>query len=68
MPPVERRFIDQPGIATMLGIDRRTLRRAIITRRFPPADLVLSKTCLRWKLSTVEAWIEENSKGEEGRR
>jgi len=48
----------------MLAVNPRTLRRLIVTKRFPPADLTLSKTCLRWRLSTVEAWLAEHAQGE----
>jgi len=57
-------FTDQRGIARMLAVNPRTLRRLIVTKRFPPADLTLSKTCLRWRLSTVEAWLAEHAQGE----
>ena len=59
----EPQYIDQPAIAAMLSIDRRTLRRLIVGRKFPPADLVLSKTCLRWKVTTVQAWLDEHQEG-----
>jgi predicted DNA-binding transcriptional regulator AlpA len=59
----EPQYIDQPAIAQMLSIDRRTLRRLIVKGEFPPADLVLSKTLLRWKRDTVESWLTERVHG-----
>ncbi len=60
-------FADQRTIARTLSINPRTLRRLIVTKRFPPADLTLSKTCLRWRLATVESWLEQHANGEGAR-
>jgi predicted DNA-binding transcriptional regulator AlpA len=54
---VQARFLDAPAIAAMLSVNRRTLRRMIVKGDFPPADLKLSSTLLRWKVETVENWI-----------
>ncbi len=51
-------FVDAPEIARMLGINRRTLRRMIVKGEFPPAELRLSTTLLRWKRETVASWID----------
>lgn len=59
-------FIDQASIAGMLGITRRTFRRLVVGKKFPAADLILSKTLLRWNVRTVDAWLAENAQG--GRR
>jgi predicted DNA-binding transcriptional regulator AlpA len=50
-------FLDAPAIAELLSINRRTLRRLIVKGDFPPADLKLSTTLLRWRRETVENWI-----------
>ena len=57
-------FTDAPSIAAMLFVNKRTLRRLIVTGQFPKADLQLSKTLLRWRLATVNEWIEQNAQGE----
>ena len=55
------KFVDQSTIAKTLCLHNRTLRRLVVTGRFPAADLRLSKTCIRWRQSTVEAWLAENA-------
>jgi predicted DNA-binding transcriptional regulator AlpA len=59
--PALEPFLDQPGIARALGIDRRTLGRLRADPRkgFPPPDLRLSATCIRWRVSTIESWLVE---------
>lgn len=66
-PDVRARFVDAPTIAAMLSVSRRSLRRMVVKGEFPPADLVLSQTLLRWKVETVENWIDEHATGEAGK-
>ena len=61
-------FVDQNAIAAMLSLDKRTLRRLIIRGKFPPADLHISATCLRWRKATVETWLEQHAQGAGGAR
>ena len=61
------KFVDQSTIAKTLGIHNRSLRRLVVIGRFPQADLRISATCLRWRTSTVEAWLAENAGGRDER-
>lgn len=55
------RLIGTPTVAAIIGVDRRTLRRMIVSGRFPEADVKLSKTLIRWKRSTVDRWIDNRA-------
>ncbi len=55
------RYIGVVDIAAALQLDRRSIRRLILRGKFPPADLRVSATCNRWKLSTVQAWLSEHA-------
>lgn len=52
------RFYDQKELAERFSLCKRTLRRLVVKGQFPPADLTLSKTCLRWRESTIRKWVE----------
>jgi predicted DNA-binding transcriptional regulator AlpA len=60
---VLEKYIGVVDIAAALQLDRRSIRRLILRGKFPPADLRVSATCNRWKLSTVENWLAEHAQG-----
>lgn len=65
-------FVDQQAealllrpatVARRLEIGLRTLWRWVATGEFPPPDLRRGPKIVRWKASTVRAWIEANAQG-----
>jgi predicted DNA-binding transcriptional regulator AlpA len=51
------RLLSVKEITAALGCSDRALRRWIIAGRFPPADVVLGTRSLRWRESTIRAFI-----------
>ncbi len=55
---VENQMLDAKAIADLLGIGVRTLWRWISSNQFPAPDLRKGRV-IRWRLSTVQSWIEQ---------
>lgn len=55
-------------IAALLGISKRTLERLRSSGEFPAPDLRLGPRILRWRSSTVRAWLEAQSSKQVRRR
>ncbi len=50
-------LLDIKGVARNLGVGERTVERMIARGEFPPADFRLRRL-VRWRTSTVEAWMD----------
>lgn len=65
IPPAtatEDGFMSAGTVRQFLDVPDRTLRRWISAGRFPPPDLRIGKS-LRWRRSTVLAWVAEKTVG-----
>ena len=60
-PDIDR-LLSAASVCQLLDTRDRTLRRWISDGRFPKADRTIGRA-LRWKMSTVRAWIEDDSNG-----
>jgi len=54
---------DSAAVCQFLSIADRTLRRWLSCGRFPAPDARLTARCLRWRRSTVGAWLAERGAG-----
>ena len=61
--PAEAVLLKPATVARRLEIGLRTLWRWVSTGEFPPPDLRRGPKIVRWRSSTVDAWIEANATG-----
>ncbi|MCC7291437.1 MAG: helix-turn-helix domain-containing protein [Phycisphaerales bacterium] len=54
-------LLDVADICAFLGLGERTLRRWISSRAFPPPDARLRGKLLRWRRSTLDAWVQSQA-------
>jgi len=55
-------YITRKDIFEKLGISSHTLQRWIKSGKFPQ-PIKFGERLVRWKLSTVDAWVKQNESG-----
>lgn len=50
-------LLRREAVAAMLDVRPRTFDRMVSMGQFPTADIKLNAKLVRWKRSTVEAWV-----------
>ncbi|MDB5298207.1 MAG: hypothetical protein JWO31_4190 [Phycisphaerales bacterium] len=64
--PVRPMLMSRIDISRDMSISTRNLDRLVADGRFPPADVVLGRRCLRWRAETVRVAIDRLA--DEGRK
>ena len=67
LPPGTPAMLSIEQVAAMLGVTSRFVRKLMATGSFPEADSWLGGSLQRWRVATVEKWIDsqprENTSG-----
>jgi prophage regulatory protein len=56
-PMAGERLLPIGEVCHRVGLSRATIYRRMAARAFP-MSLVLGPTCVRWRLSDIDAWID----------
>jgi predicted DNA-binding transcriptional regulator AlpA len=59
--PLPERLLRRQQVVDLLGVGLRTFERWLATRTFPKPDIRRGRIML-WKISTITAWIETESR------
>ena len=51
------RLVDATGLAKMLSVSKREIERMAADGRLP-SPIRMSKRLVRWRLSTIETWLD----------
>jgi len=58
--PITPLCVDAPGVATMLGVSIRTVRRLADNGRLPSPIAIGG--CRRWLIADIENWLRERKR------
>lgn len=62
-PVLSDPLLNKKAVAELLGVTERTLERWIMEERFPrPIRVAGSSHCLRWRRSTIERYLDKQSR------